>query len=523
MRADVCLLLEGGYPYVAGGVSTWVQQILESMPDITFSILHIGPKRSIPRAVKYKIPRNVLEIQEVFVHDYPLVNDEQDEIEVIGEDDWRVLGSFCARVGKGQPCDIASVLPVISKFRDTAQQTRSLSTSKGAWEVIREQYCEFAPKGISFLEYFWTFRFINIPVLNLLRTRLPRARIYHAACTGYAGLLGAKAAITQDAPFLLTEHGIYTRERRIEIFNAKWIRDLTTRSAALDLRRNSDYFKEWWVRLFLSLSRTAYNASDRILTLFEANRRDQINDGAPAEKLSIIPNGIDFRKLSEIPLRTRSIDEPLHIGFVGRIVSIKDVKTLIRALAMIHDKGINFQASLCGPTEEEEDYAQECLDLISNLGISEHVHFEGRVDIETVLPKFDVVVLTSISEGLPFSILEANASGIPVIATDVGACSELINGLDEEDQSLGPSGLLTRVATPSDTAEALMKIAQDPEFARTMGAAGRERVRIHYDIKDIMGRYWTIYEWHRFASPGRVFVETRSSRRLQRAGMTNGV
>jgi glycosyltransferase involved in cell wall biosynthesis len=104
------------------------------------------------------------------------------------------------------------------------------------------------------------------------------------------------------------------------------------------------------------------------------------------------------------------------------------------------------------------------------------------------------VVLTSFSEGQPLVILEAYAAGLPVVSTDVGACREMIEGRLAEDRALGPSGIVTRVATPTDTAAALVRLARDPDLRRAFGAVGRKRVGQFYRRRDMMESYRLIYE-----------------------------
>ncbi len=513
MRTDVCLILEGTYPYVAGGVSTWVQQILEAMPQYHFSILYIGARSSEERVVKYRIPANVVDIQEVFVHDYPAPLTGSGQSRTLPHEAWAEIGKFCSAIAEGRYHDIRSLVRIMEGLDDGVFMDM-VSRSHPMWEIIKAQYLRHAPPETSFLDYFWTHRIISIPALNLMRTRLPRARVYHAACTGYAGLLGAIAAARHRAPFILTEHGIYTRERRIEIFNAEWIRDLRGRSNPLDLRRRSNFLKEWWINFFQSMSAIAYRASSRILSLFEANRQAQIQDSAKPEKVRVIPNGIDTSVYGNLPPASRPAGAPLRIGYIGRIAAIKDVKTLLRALDGLQRRQVDFTAAFLGPMDEEEDYARECRELAQALNLGEKVRFTGRVDVRKYMPGFDVVVLSSISEGLPFVILEANCASRPVIATDVGACRDLLEGATPEDREIGPSGLVVPVASPPALANALAKLAGNPELCQRMGLAGRERVRSYYDIEDVIAEYQELYEWYFYTSRSAP-VSLRRSRKKQ--------
>jgi glycosyltransferase involved in cell wall biosynthesis len=109
-------------------------------------------------------------------------------------------------------------------------------------------------------------------------------------------------------------------------------------------------------------------------------------------------------------------------------------------------------------------------------------------------PKIDLVVLTSLSEAQPYVLLEANAVGIPVIASDVGACREMLEGRSSEDKLLGASGVLTGVAHPEETAAAILKILGSNELWTELSETGRTRVMTYYDQDDLISKYLNLYE-----------------------------
>lgn len=491
MRTDVCLILEGTYPYVAGGVSTWVAQMLQQMAHLRFSILFIWPSRDTPRSAKYRIPPNVADFKEVFLFDYPSIPENYQPEQQLSDEDYEAIGRFERDSAAARAIDLEETIRAVEKLPEDRDLVWNLAHSEEAWDRAVRQYEEFAPEGTSFLHYFWSHRFINVPALSLLRTKIPRARVYHAACTGYAGLLGAKAALRTGAPLLVTEHGIYASERKVEIFNARWIRDTT--NGFLDMR-GSDFFKEWWIRFFQSLSRTTYQSAAEITSLFDVNRWIQQRDGAPPEKTSVIPNGIDTSRYAGIQPRKRRSGQPLRVGLVGRVAPIKDVKTFLKSLWLLKKRSVEVEGYVLGAMDEDEAYASECLEMTERLGLEEDVEFTGYVDVFDYLGYFDVVAITSVSEGLPFAVLEAGASGLPVVATDVGACRELLHGRTAEDKALGRSGIVTPVATPNATASALERMARSPRQARRMGEAGRRRIKRFYDIREVTSQYTQLYE-----------------------------
>jgi glycosyltransferase involved in cell wall biosynthesis len=228
------------------------------------------------------------------------------------------------------------------------------------------------------------------------------------------------------------------------------------------------------------------------VTIFEGNRQAQIRDGADPAKTLVIPNGIDVEPLAAL-VHTAAGPGEFRVGFVGRIVPIKDVKTFLRAFKLVLGHLPGARAVLAGPLDEDPEYVEECRALAATLGIQERLDFTGTVDVATVYARLDALVLTSVSEGLPLVVLEAAAAGLPVVATDVGACRELLQGRSLPDRALGPSGLVTRVADPRATAEALLSLARDPGLRQEMGRVARERVRAYYQEADLVASYRIIY------------------------------
>jgi glycosyltransferase involved in cell wall biosynthesis len=152
-----------------------------------------------------------------------------------------------------------------------------------------------------------------------------------------------------------------------------------------------------------------------------------------------------------------------------------------------------------GPTDEDPEYYQECLDLVNYLGIEGAVSFTGGVRLEDYLPEVDVIVLTSISEGQPLVILEAGSAGIPAVATDVGACRDIIEGdAREADDPLPHGGVVTPLANPGATGEAVANLLQDRGWYRRCGEAMRQRVRRHYNKRDLDALYRELYERKRY-------------------------
>jgi glycosyltransferase involved in cell wall biosynthesis len=360
-----------------------------------------------------------------------------------------------------------------------------------------------------FLDLFWHYRAIHVPLLRLLAAPEVPAACYHAIATGYAGLLAAVWSHRTGQPLALTEHGIYAREREMELARADWIRDAAeTDDGGFGLRTATwaphiSPLRKIWSGFFRSLSRLAYGQATRIVTLSEVNRVKQIADGAPTAKIDIVPNGVDLPD-GGVPLAAANDNEepdsglialrpaPLRVGFVGRVVPIKDLMTFIRACDQaLHT--VDLDIRVIGPMDEDATYAARCRDLVARLGRDKQIAFVGPMPPAQIYSDLDVVVLTSFSEGQPLVILEAHARGVPVIATDVGACRELIEGRAADDRAIGPSGFVTRVAAPKETAAALVRLAREPRLRRRLGTAGFRRVAAFYQRRDMLSAYRALY------------------------------
>ena len=192
-------------------------------------------------------------------------------------------------------------------------------------------------------------------------------------------------------------------------------------------------------------------------------------------------------------LNAHTRTDTAHIGFVGRIVSIKDIKTFIRACKLVAAKHPKIKVSLFGPTDEEKSYFKECQKLVKLLDLEKTLSFKGKVDLSTVLADIDCMVLTSISEGQPLVILEAACYGIPVVATDVGSCLELLYGRTEADIALGQSGIITATYNPEETAAAICRLIENPNERQQMGKVANKRVRDYYSESQFLKSYHDIY------------------------------
>ncbi len=458
------MILEGSYPYTFGGVSSWAHNYIKALPQHEFVLWVIGAKARDKGKFKYELPDNVKEIHEVFLDDALKVRANRRDKFVLSEEEKQALSEL---IDCGRPnWDI-----LFNMYQEKDYNPASFLMSQEFLDVLTN-LCKEKYPYVAFAETFHTIRSMMLPVLYIIKSPVPEADVYHTICTGYGGLLGALGKYKSGKPLILSEHGIYSREREEEIIRARWV---------------IPAFKKQWIRFFYMLSDAAYSRSKYITSLFGNASRIQQELGAAGDKCRVIPNGIHYDRFCDIPIKED--DGFVDIGAVIRIAQIKDVKTLIYAFYELCGMRNNARLYILGGADDEE-YAEECYELVSQLGLK-NLKFVGQVNVVEYMAKFDFTVLTSISEGQPLSVLESFAAARPVVTTDVGCCRQLIDG--EEDDHFGTAGYCVPPMHREALAGALDKMCSSREERLKMGQIGKMRVERFFKHKTMMEKYNSLY------------------------------
>ncbi|MEE0954902.1 MAG: GT4 family glycosyltransferase PelF [Eubacterium sp.] len=463
----ICLVLEGSYPYIYGGVSSWTDGLIKSMPQHEFVLLTLGPTKKKRGKFVYKLPDNVVEVQEHFF-DEPL--------------DLKPSRSYHFSFTKEERAEVIKMLEcrepdwdiLLEAFRRQKHKPVSFLMSAEFIDMLSE-IMDHTFTRAPYTSTFYMMRSMFLPVLYLMGIEPPKADLYHAICTGYAGLMAVTAAHVEKKPICLTEHGIYSREREEELIRTDW----TTAD-----------FKEQWINFYYMLSSAIYKKAACVSALFRDASRIQQELGTPKERCRVISNGIDYDRFGSVP--PVEPGEIIEIGAAVRFAKIKDIKTMIYAFYQVHQELPNTRLHILGP-DEDPDYAVECRELIKELDLSDSIITPGRVnDMPGYYGKLDFTILTSLSEGQPLTILEAFAAGRPCVTTDVGCCRDLIYGTP--DDPYGQAGYIARPMEPLDIADKMVKLAKSRKDIRTFGENGRKRVSAYYRKLGMTGKYETMYK-----------------------------
>jgi glycosyltransferase involved in cell wall biosynthesis len=222
-----------------------------------------------------------------------------------------------------------------------------------------------------------------------------------------------------------------------------------------------------------------------VLAVSEWDRRQLIDlQGMPADRIRVLPNGIVTPPETGPDLRPELAPTPETplIGSVGRLFREKGYDYLVRAAALLKQRGRGFQCVILGLGPEE----QRLRELTADLGVDEEVRLLGRrTDAIDVMRALDVAILCSRREGSPLVMMEYMAVAAPIVAARVGGVPELI-----ED---GVEGVLVAPDDPAALAAAIERLLDDRELARRLGAAAQARQRQRYDIGVVVKRLEQLY------------------------------
>ena len=240
-----------------------------------------------------------------------------------------------------------------------------------------------------------------------------------------------------------------------------------------------------WTRKRKLQSRLLSWLSTRLVPVSEdLARHARVEQGAPQRKVELIYNGIDLQAF-ELAAEQASLGQrdprPTAV-MVARLAPVKDFDTLFQAAAVVRQRQPEFRLRLLGdgPLRAELEGTAErmglkdCIELLGN-----------RRDVPQQLAAADVFILSSHSEGLSIAVLEAMATGLPVVATAVGGNPEVVAD--------GETGFLVPERSPQIMAEKIVWLLEHADQAREMGRAGRRRVAERFDIRGTVREYQRLY------------------------------
>ena len=451
-RLRVLMVTEGTYPYAMGGVSSWCDYLTRGLPEIDWEVLPIvGGEPG--RGDGFELPANVRVRPPVELWSEGLPGWR-----------WRRHGEPGLRLDlprvllhglMGWDGDREEVTQALVWCRRRPHRVRSVFRHRSGWEMflagLREVLDERTPDSAPAPELdtyeaatlyqilYWIARAAAQPV--------PATDIVHVTAAGWAAIPATVQKALYGTPVVLTEHGVYVRESYLA----------AVRSPASPGERFIS------TRLARGLARSAYATADVISPVTDANASWEVGLGVDPAKIHVIRNGVDE------PLAATPAPASASVVAVGRIDPLKDVHTMLRVAAQVIARMPEATFRYFGPvTQGQEAYGRSCHELHGRLGLGDRFRFMGPTqDPNAAIRDADLVLMTSISEGMPMALLEAMSQARPVVSTGVGGVPEVVRGCG-------------MVAAPGDThalALSTLTLLRNPRLASELGRRGHARVQ----------------------------------------------
>ncbi|MER6136138.1 GT4 family glycosyltransferase PelF [Streptomyces sp. NPDC001815] len=462
--ARVTLLTEGTYPHSHGGVSVWCDQLVDGMPDIDFDVIAVTGTGREP--LVWEIPDHVSRVVSVPMwgpapEGRPARGRRRNQLAAAYEQFLTALLDPCAEDRFGTALYAMASAAADGLLSPFLRGDRAIGILTAVWNrpglAVREARPTLhdALTATALLEH----------ALRPLATPPPEQGVAHAVSGGLAVLPGLAALERHGVPLLLTEHGVYLRERYLGYRTAPY---------------------RWPVKavvlgFFRLLAEETYRRASLITPGNRYNRLWEEQGGADPESIRTVYNGVDP---GAFPPAGPEPERPT-LSWAGRVDPIKDLETLIRAFALVRGQLPHARLRLFGGTPRGgESYRERCESLAAELGHGDAVSFEGRVDdIRDAYAAGNVVMLSSISEGFPFTLIEAMSCGRATVSTDVGGVREAV----------GDTGLVVPPRDPAAMAAAALGLLGDPGRRRAMGEAARLRVVEQFTLRQTVDTFRDIY------------------------------
>jgi glycosyltransferase involved in cell wall biosynthesis len=243
-------------------------------------------------------------------------------------------------------------------------------------------------------------------------------------------------------------------------------------------------------RVYLELERRLAPLCDALVVVAENDREEGLSLGVGrASQYVLIRSGIELRDYRDVPLsqfearrRIGLPDDAYVVGSIGRLSPPKCPEVAVAAFAKLAAECPRARLVIVGDGWQRDDVETE----VRRLGLADRVHLLGlRTDVPQLLRAFDVFILTSSHEGLPRTLPQAMAAGLPIVATQVGGVPNAVEN--------GETGWLAPAGDAEALGERLLALARDPEVARRMGEAGRARVD-EFSVNRMVRQLELLYE-----------------------------
>jgi len=446
---------EGTYPYVSGGVSTWCAQLISGLSDVRWQVLPITAGSHGGGAPLFSLPDNATLLDRVELwSSQPLPRRRRGSSTGLR----LTLPAELTRELLGWNGSSDALEDALRYCRRSGHRLLTVFRSTQAWRGFLDALqvvLDERPPGVGdspavdlhhaaklYQALYWVARVAAVPT--------PPTDLLLASAAGWAGIPAIVHRAEHGTPLLLVEHGVYVREAYLIALR-------------LDGTPASRFVS---TRLARGLARAVYAVADCVSPVSEANANWEEALGVPRDRITVIRNSV-AAPADPAPLPGSSV-----VINIGRIDPLKDVATLLEVAAEVCHQVPAARFVQYGSVSPGQDaYHRACLELHERLGLGDRFQFMGHTsDPVGILRDADIVLMTSISEGFPMSLLEAMSQGRPIVSSWVGGVPEAVGGC----------GLLAPPGDVHALAMAVVTLLRDPALAHSLGLRGHERVRTRF-------------------------------------------
>ncbi len=290
----ICIIAEGCYPFIRGGLSEWAHMLTKALPDVDFDFLCItNTGKEKPLYEPWPNVKNVY-MRPMLRAGGPVGKSSLPDVVS------RNLAEALKSTLDGEAVDFETVVEIRRRY----EVNRSWLASRSFWDFAVDYYRKNYADG-PFIEYFWTLYGLYAIVIDNIQviTELPRADLYHTLSTGFAGMAGCMAKVLYNRPLIMTEQGIYMNERRDELSRMKV----------------SEWYRQAQMRLSMSFVQTSYKYADRIVPPCRSHIKMEKELGADPAKITFINNGIECERFVPGPPKQMNGSRPV-VGCFARVV-----------------------------------------------------------------------------------------------------------------------------------------------------------------------------------------------------------
>lgn len=341
-----------------------------------------------------------------------------------------------------------------------------------AWEAFIEQITkDHLYRNVTLREARFVFQIIQ-RIIQILSIEVPKVDIIHCSLAWFPAMIAVFASMESNCPVIITEHGVAFRD--LSLYHSSYF--YNGPSSIL------------WKFFSGNIIRLIYSIADVIAPVCYANAKWEENLGADPSKINIIYNGIDTNRYRPMQIMTEDDDNNTtahrpRVVYIGRVEVLKDVMNLIQSIKYVKEQLPDIQCLIYG-ISTDLDYSFQCINLVKSLELNENIKFMGSTkEPEKAYNAGDIIVLCSIAEGFPYTIIEAMACKKAVVSTDVGGVRE----------ALEECGVLVRSRHPHDLANAIVKLLMDKRLRDELAASSAKRITQMFTLEKSVNQYRKLY------------------------------